>query len=64
MAQISQKAPGYTKCVTIWMRPAVHRALKKRAVHDDATVQGLVEQYVCVGLDREDLLPATDGNTN
>jgi hypothetical protein len=64
VAQISQKAPGYDKAVTFWMRPAVHRALKKRAIHDDTTVQSLVERYVCVGMDREDLLPQPADSTN
>lgn len=62
--QRTKKAPGYTKTITVGMRPEVWKALKLAAVHQDETLQTLVDRLVCTGLERPDLLRASDPMTS
>lgn len=42
----SAKVPGYTKWVTIWMRPDTYRAIRVMAAQRDTTIQGLIDDLV------------------
>lgn len=43
---VSKKTEGYTKTVTIWMRPEVAKRLKVVAANEETTVQAIVDEAV------------------